>query len=72
MIPHLVTMSGPGVVRLELHTSKGAAFVEGDVGQAIGNAWCILDSAARAAEKAGQPFPLMARLALSLLGKAVP
>ena len=70
MKPHVVTMSGPDVVRIELHVEGRSTWAETDAIGALGTAWSIGDSAARAASKAGLPFPEAVVAALDVLRSA--
>lgn len=67
--PHLLTMSAPNAVRVEIHIPQDdiVAGVEGPPEEAAGNAWCILDSTCRAYEKAGKSIPLSIRTARAAL-----
>jgi len=57
--PHLLTMSAPNLVRLEIHIPDDdtLAWVAGPPEEAIHNAWMILDSARRACEKGHRETP---------------
>lgn len=67
--PHLLTMSGANRVRLEIHAGSSACWVEGPPEQALGNAWCILDSAKKAFLKAEKSVPSELTAALEALSK---
>lgn len=57
---HIDTLSGPGVVRIEIRQSDAVllAFIEGTPEEAESTAYAILDSARRAREKARLPKPI--------------
>jgi hypothetical protein len=78
--PTLRTLSGPNLVRIELGEFvdgffEAHAWAEGPPGEAIANAWAILDSARIAIEKSGVPPPVGVALAidtaLQVLGEAM-
>lgn len=76
MIPHIVTLSGPGVVRVEMHLDGDDQihWTEATPLAAVGTAWAILDSARRALEKSGVHVPsevLMALAAIAPIAKKV-
>lgn len=67
--PHLLTMSAPNLVRLEIHVpeTNTLAWVAGSPEEAIHNAWMILDSARRACEKGKRETPAAVVASLSAL-----
>jgi len=67
MKTHLVTKSGPGRVRIEMHSAQGMAWAEESPMGALVSAYAIADSAARAAQKAGNPFPAHVLQAIAAL-----
>lgn len=70
--PHVLTMSGPGKVRLELHVNGSSLWVEDTSDAMIGTAWCLLDSAKRSFEKAKKPVPDDIVKALKILQERSP